>query len=109
MLRSMHDYRRTIFYCLASFQINDLIRYPGADPQRGQPYSFSVLCTGIARKKLKGGIFMDLFYVYLNLYPGKADIILNAIKAGIAEADTTHLKGKDRTDTISSHIMDALD
>ena len=52
---------------------------------------------------------MDLFSVYLNLYPGKADIILNAIKAGIAEADTTHLKGKDRTDTISSHIMDALD
>lgn len=52
---------------------------------------------------------MNLFYVYLNLYPGKADIILDAIKNGLAEADTTHLKGKDRTDTISSHIMDALE
>lgn len=51
----------------------------------------------------------NLFYVYLNLYPGKADIILNAIKMGIAEADTSHMEGKDRTEAISSHILDALD
>lgn len=51
----------------------------------------------------------DLFFVYLNLYPGKADIILNAIKTGIAEADLSHLKGRDRTEKISSHILDALD
>lgn len=61
-------------------------------------------------EKSKRGISMDdLFFVYLNLYPGKADIILNAIKTGIAEADLSHLKGRDRTEKISSHILDALD
>lgn len=38
----------------------------------------------------------DLFYIYLSLYPGKADIILDAIRRGIEEADLLHMTGKDR-------------
>ena len=51
----------------------------------------------------------NLFYVYLNLYPGKADVIINAIKSGIEEADILHMEGKDRIDEINSHILNSLD
>lgn len=51
----------------------------------------------------------NLFYIYLNLYPGKADIILNAIKKGIEKADILRIEGKDRTEAISNHIINALD
>lgn len=51
----------------------------------------------------------NLFFVYLKLYPGKADLILSAIKKGIEAADSSHLKGKDRTDEINIHILDTLD
>lgn len=51
----------------------------------------------------------NLFFAYLRLYPGKADLILNAIKNGIDKSDSLHLTGKDRLDEINSHILDALD
>lgn len=51
----------------------------------------------------------NLFYVYLKLYPGKADTILEAIKSGIAEADSLHMEGKERIGQINCHILDALD
>lgn len=51
----------------------------------------------------------DLFYSYLHLYPGKADVILNAIAKGISIADAQHMTGRERTDEITSHILDALD
>lgn len=36
----------------------------------------------------------NLFYIYLSLYPSKADIILDAIRRGIEEADSLHMTGK---------------
>lgn len=51
----------------------------------------------------------NLFYIYLSLYPGKADIILDAIHRGIEEADSLHMTGKKRNAVISSFILESLD
>lgn len=51
----------------------------------------------------------NLFYSYLHLYPGKADVILNAIAKGISDADAQRMTGKERIDEITSHTLDTLD
>lgn len=51
----------------------------------------------------------NLFFTYQTLYPGKTDVILDAIKKGIEVADSMRMEGKDRINEINSHIMDALD
>jgi hypothetical protein len=51
----------------------------------------------------------NLFCTYLKLYPGKADVIMDAIRSGIESADNQCIKGRDREDEINSHILDALD
>lgn len=51
----------------------------------------------------------NLFYSYLQLYPGKADVILDAISEGISEADDRHMTGKERDDEVTGYILDALD
>lgn len=50
-----------------------------------------------------------LFYIYLSLYPGKADVIHSAISRGIEKADMQCLEGKERQDCIECEILDALD
>lgn len=51
----------------------------------------------------------NLFFAYLRIYPGKKDIIMDAISKGIADADRLQLTGKDRIDKVNSHILVALD
>lgn len=51
----------------------------------------------------------NLFFVYQALYPGKENVIIDAIKKGIEKADILNITGKERIDEISSHILDALD
>ena len=51
----------------------------------------------------------NLFYSYLHLYPGKADVILKAIAEGVSAADAQRMTGRERIDEITSHILDALD
>lgn len=51
----------------------------------------------------------NLFYIYLSLYPDKADIIFDAIRRGIEEADSLYITGKKRNAVISSFILESLD
>lgn len=51
----------------------------------------------------------NLFYIYLKLYPGKADTILDAICRGIETADALDMTGKDRNAVIDGFILESLD
>lgn len=52
---------------------------------------------------------MDLFYTYLRLYPGKADVIRKAMADGEKEVQAQGLAGKEAQDLTEAYILDALD
>ena len=51
----------------------------------------------------------NIFYTYLRLYPGKADVILSAMNRAAAEADNLRLTGRSREDYIEGEVLDAVD
>lgn len=51
----------------------------------------------------------NLFYTYLRLYPGKADVIMHAIKNGQFKAEIANADEKERLEIIECEILDALD
>ena len=51
----------------------------------------------------------DLFYTYLRLYPGKADVIRTAMDRGYAMAKKNGITGSEADAYAESEILDALD
>ncbi len=51
----------------------------------------------------------NLFYIYLKLYPVKADPILDAICSWIESADALDMTGKDRNAVIDGFILESYE
>lgn len=49
-----------------------------------------------------------LFATYNRLFPGKADVIIDAMNRAEKEADSQNLMGKEKDDYIESEILDAV-